>query len=389
MEKEFRPWRKSELQRVNRIIKKDVFTLTTEEADRLLAFCIFTKKLLTEWTVDRFIPVMDMFVDTLRNVRDFYEKIYNAPEKGDFVYAIPNTIFFEAKYSEVSVGGRISYADTSNFIKTIYNIWQNETIPIIQKCFDKYDNLKTKDNLSPQYIYIADKKKNVIRHIQYICADCVSRFMKGMPTLYYETLQTQKFSPIEYQDALIANERLITKESTNQQLNSITNKEEWNAKVFFIEFQFPSFIVSLADKETFRDSLFLLFSEPQYHDDINTVLSLNYNCIWKRGIDDLLRNGTKCDADEFNSRKSLFYQKSLINMDPRMYVYIVKIREKGAFLYITVHDDYDKFFKMPVDPKYPLDPGMQFIFPMIDRALYLEKQKRHFVEELPDMDMWI
>jgi len=31
---------------------------------------------------------------------------------------------------------------------------------------------------------------------------------------------------------------------------------------------------------------------------------------------------------------------------------------------------------------------MQLIFPIIDRALYLEKQKRHFVEELPDME-WI
>lgn len=389
MEKEFRPWRKSELQRVNRITKKDVSTLTVEEADRLLAFCIFTKKLLTEWTVDRFIPVIDMFVDTLRNVRDFYEKIYNAPEKGDFVYAIPNTIFFEAEYSEVRAGGRISYADTSDFVKTIYNIWQNETIPIIQKCFDKYDSLKTKDNLFPRYIYAADKKKNVIRHIQYICADYSSRLMKGMPVLHYEISREHKVAPIEYQSIPTVNERFTTRESINQQLNSITNKEERNAKVFFIEFQFPSFIVSFANKEAFRDSLFLLFSEPQYHDDIDTVLSLNYNRIWKRGIDDLLRNGTKCDADEFYSRKSLFYQKSLINMDPRMYVYIVKIREKGAFLYIAVYDDYDKFFKMPVDPKYPLDPGMQLIFPMIDRALYLEKQKNYFVEELPDMDMWI
>lgn len=383
MEKEFRPWRKSELQRVNRITKKDVSALTAEEADRLLAFCIFTKKLLTEWTVDRFIPVMDMFVDTLRNVRDFYEKIYNAPEKGDFVHAVPNTIFVETDHSDNT------FADTSGFIETVYDIWQNETIPIIQKCFDKYDSLKTKDNLSPQYVYAADKKENVMRRIQYICADCFSRLTKGTPTLYCETLRSQKFSPIEYQVAPVIKERLVTKKSANQWLNGITSKEEWNAKVFFIEFQFPSFIVSFANKEAFRDSLFLLFSEPQYHDDIDTVLSLNYNCIWKRGIDDLLRNGTKCDADEFNSRKILFCRKAFINTDPCMHVYMVKIREKGAFLYIAVYDDYDKFFKMPVDPKYPLDPGMQLIFPMIDRALYLEKQKNYFVEELPDMDMWI
>lgn len=399
MEKEFRPWRKSELQRVNRITKKDVSTLTVEEADRLLAFCIFTKKLLVKLdnravpVMDtiadtlRIAPVADMYVDTLRNARNFFERIYGTSEKGNFVYAIPNTIFVETDHFDNT------FADTSGFIETVYGIWQNETIPIIQKCFDKYDSLrKMKNDLFPHYVYIPDKERIITRNIPYICADCFSRLAKGMPVLYYETSLMQKFSPVEYRSAPTVNEKFSTDKSINQRLDGIVNREEWNHKLFFVGSRFPFSVVSFTDKQTLRDgrdSKFLLFSEPQYHDDIGTVLSLNYDYVLKRVIDNLLRNGAKCDADEFNSRKILFCRKAFINTDPCMHVYMVKIREKGAFLYIAVYDDYDKFFKMPVDPKYPLDPRMQLIFPAIDRALYLEKQKNYFVEELPDMDMWI
>lgn len=384
--KYFCPWEKAEIRRVNEIIKKDVSTLTAEEADRVMAFCIFIQNMLTIWTDSCVIPIMDDIVNTLHALKKFYAKVYKAKSKGDFTYAIPNPHFFNLEYYvELVNNRRYALADASSFIGRTRDIWQEEILPEVEKCFNKYDTLKLQGNGIPYKIRVFDAA--VLFDKLYMHADFIQRVAHNMDILNAGREYGGEFQSIGYL-SIVVPENLVARNGTDINLNSITNEQERTIKLKFIGANFPIVVASFLDEETLFKGDLSLFCELQRHDDVNAVLSVNYNRVLDYTIRNLKNNGTKLTKNEVvRAIANRFYTEERIEVGTsKMKAMIVspKANTDDQFrLFAAFNDEY---FEMPVNPKYLSSPELALVAPAIEREIYLDRRRQELVKDLPEID---
>jgi len=382
----FCPWEKAEIRRVNEIIKKDVSTLTVEEADQVMAFCIFIQNMLTIWTDSRVIPIMDDIINTLHALKEFYVKVYNAQSKGDFVYATPNPHFFNLEYYvELVNNRRYALADASSFIGRTRDIWQEEILPEVEKCFNKYDTLKSQHNGIPYKIRVFDAA--VLFNKLYMHADFIQRVAHNMDILNAGQEYGGEFQSIGYL-SIVVPENLVARNGTDINLNSITNEQERTIKLKFIGANFPIVVASFLDEETLFKGDLSLFCELQRHDDVNAVLSVNYNRVLDYTIRNLKNNGTKLTKNEVaRVIANRFYTEERIEVGTsKMKAILVspKANIDDQFRLFAAFDD--EYFEMPVNPKYLSSPELALVAPAIEREIYLGRRRYEIAKELPDID---
>jgi len=382
----FCPWEKAEIRRVNEIIKKDVSTLTAEEADQVMAFCIFIQNMLTIWTDSRVIPIMDDIVNTLHALKKFYVKVYKAKSKGDFTYAIPNPHFFNLEYYvELVNNRRYALADASSFIGRTRDIWQEEILPEVEKCFNKYDTLKSQGNGIPYKIRVFDAA--VLFDKLYMHADFIQRVAHNMDILNAGREYGGEFQSIGYL-SIVVPENLMTRKNTDINLNSITNEQERTIKLKFIGANFPIVVASFLDEETLFKGDLSLFCELQRHDDVNAVLSVNYNRVLDYTIRNLKNNGTKLTKNEVaRVIANRAYTEERIEVGTNKIKAMLvspKTKVDEQFRLIATFDD--EHFEMPVNPKYLSSPELALVAPAIEREIYLGRRRQELVKDLPDID---
>lgn len=382
----FCPWEKAEIRRVNEIIKKDVSTLTAEEADRVMAFCIFIQNMLTIWTDSRVIPIMDDIVNTLHALKKFYAKVYKAKSKGDFTYAIPNPHFFNLEYYvELVNNRRYALADASGFIGRACDIWQKEILPEVEKCFNKYDTLKLQGNGIPYKIRVFDAA--VLFDRLYMHADFIQRVAHNMDILNAGQEYGGEFQSIGYL-SIVVPENLVAKKDTDINLNSITNEQERTTKLKFIGANFPIVVASFLDEKTLFKGDLSLFCELQRHDDVNAVLSVNYNRVLDYTIRNLKNNGTKLTKNEVvRAIANRAYTEERMEVGTNKIKAMLvspKTKVDEKFRLIATFDD--EHFEMPVNPKYLSSPELALVAPAIEREIYLGRRRQELVKDLPDID---
>lgn len=382
----FCPWEKEELQQVNEIIKKDVSTLTVEEADQVMAFCIFIQNMLTIWTDSRVIPITDDIINTLHALKEFYVKVYNAKVKGDFVYAIPNPHFFNLEYYVELVNNRCyALADASSFIRRARDIWQEEILPEVEKCFNKYDALKSQGNGIPYKIRVFDAA--VLFTKLYMHADFIQRVAHNMDILDAGREYGGEFQSIGYL-SIVVPENLVARNGTDINLNSITNEQERTIKLKFIGANFPIIVATFLDEETLFKGDLSLFCELQCHDDVNAVLSVNYNRVLDYTIRNLKNNGTKLTKNEVvRAITNRAYTEERIEVGTNKIKAMLvspKAKVDEQFRLIVTFDD--EYFEMPINPKYLSSPELALVAPAIEREIYLGRRRQELVKDLPDID---